>query len=108
MKISLMAGAVLLAALTSASARQTDDELQAKTIRRARESLVVVKTEKVNQFVKHNRTYSGVAVALVRADNPAQLLNPFAPEEYGTSEDSVVRDPITREASGVKIFSIKF
>src|ERR1051325_6377381 len=108
MKSLLMAYAALLVGTSISAARQTDDELETETVRRASESLVVVKSDTINRVVTRQVTYSGIAVALVQGENPAQLLNPFAPDEYGTAEDSVVRDPITGNATGLKIFSIGF
>ena len=108
MKTSLIASAALLAGATLCAARQTDDELQTETARRAQDSLIVVRNDEVSRVSSGHVTYSGIAVAVVRAENPAQLLNPFAPDEYGRAEDNVVREPITGKATGLKIFSIAF
>jgi hypothetical protein len=53
-------------------------------------------------------SYSGIAVAVVKADNPLQLLNPLAPERYGSAEDNSLRDLKTGQVSGWKLFSIRF
>ena len=40
--------------------------------------------------------------------NPLQMLNPKAPAQYGTAEDSVVLDPDTGKWKGIKLFSFNF
>src|ERR1700737_3296360 len=40
--------------------------------------------------------------------NPFQMLNPKAPAQYGTAEDSVVLDPDTGKWKGIKLFSFNF
>jgi len=108
MKTFLTALGLVFAGLTLANAQPADNELKAETVRRAEEDLVAPKTEKNNQVSGRKVIYSGVAVAAAKAENKLQLLSPWAPDEYGSAEDSVVRDPITRAVSGIKIFSIKF
>jgi hypothetical protein len=61
-----------------------------------------------NEIVKGKVTYSGIAVQLVKTDNPLQLFNPAAPAKYGSPEDNVMRDPTKGTVSGWKIFSIRF
>jgi hypothetical protein len=63
---------------------------------------------KPNEVVKRGVTYSGIAVQLLKTDNPLQLINPLAPPRYGSPEDNVLRDSITGGVSGWKIFSIRF
>ncbi len=53
-------------------------------------------------------TYSGLAVQMFRAPRLLQLLNPWAPEVYGPSEQNLAIDPVTRRAAGLKFFSINF
>lgn len=53
-------------------------------------------------------TYSGVVVQAARTSNPLQLINPFAPASYGHAEANLVRDPITGQPDGIKLFSIGF
>ena len=40
-------------------------------------------------------------------DNPLQLVNPFAPPEYGSGYDNVVRDPIDGQGTGISALSIE-
>jgi hypothetical protein len=50
----------------------------------------------------------GILVQLVKTDNPLQLINPAAPERYGSAEDNVVRDPASGKVSGVKFLELRF
>lgn len=68
----------------------------------------VPKAETVDRVRTDGVTMSGIAVAAVRAENKLQLLNPMAPEEYGSSENNVVRDPINGKVTGLKILAIEF
>ncbi|HSH92932.1 MAG TPA: hypothetical protein VK968_02165 [Roseimicrobium sp.] len=52
-------------------------------------------------------TYDGALVKASRG-NPLQLINPFAPAEYGTAEDNVVRDLSGKKVEGVAVFRIRF
>jgi hypothetical protein len=108
MKTLLMAVSLVWAGANAALAATTNDQLKAETIRRAQDILAVGKPEKQNEIKAGDITYSGIAVAAVQTGNQLQLLNPVALDEYGTVEDSVVRDPNTGAASGLKIFSIRF
>jgi len=54
------------------------------------------------------KTYSGIAVAAFKTDNPLQLISPFAPAKYGSSKDNVLRDLKTGRTSGWKLFQIQF
>lgn len=59
---------------------------------------------------------TGPAARAMRAGNPAQLINPFAPREYGDASGSVVyesSDPIVRvhgreRAQGVILIALNF
>ncbi len=108
MKTFLIAIGVLLTGATVLQASETGNELEATTGLQAAENMKVAETDKNNQIVSGDVTYSGIAVAAVKAEDKLQLLNPLAPDEYGSAEDNVVRDPVTRAVSGLKIFSIEF
>jgi hypothetical protein len=68
------------------------------------------RVEKPNEIKIGRKTFSGVAVQLIKTDNPLQLINPFAPKEYGSGEDTLVadRDPVTGNHTGLKFFSVSF
>ena len=46
--------------------------------------------------------------AFQQGGNPLQMLNPFAPAKYGTTEEHVVLDPETGKWKGIKFFEIVF
>ncbi len=50
----------------------------------------------------------GILVQLAKTDNPLQLINPAAPERYGSAEDNVVRDPASGKVSGLKFLELRF
>ena len=52
--------------------------------------------------------YSGIVVQLMRAPQPLQLINPWAPQAYGTGENNLVLDPIDNHPTGLKLFAISF
>lgn len=63
---------------------------------------------KPNEVVSRGLTYSGIAVSIWKADNPLQLLNPFAPARYGSWEDNALRDLKTGRVEGWKLFALRF
>jgi hypothetical protein len=69
---------------------------------------VLTKPVTTNTVVGRRATYSGVAVQLVKTDHPLLLLDPFAPESYGSGEGNLLRDPFKRNSDGIKILSISF
>jgi hypothetical protein len=97
--------AMALGAAEEQSVRSTPQRVESPRVEPARAE---PKAETYHQARTDGVTVSGIAVAAVQADNKLQLLNPVAPPEYGTSEDSVVRDPITGKVSGLKILAIEF
>ena len=52
--------------------------------------------------------YSGIAIQLVRVPQPLHLINPWAPEAYGPSDQNLAIDPVTKRAAGLKFFAISF
>jgi hypothetical protein len=87
---------------------QTDDAIDARFARRVRETNVEITLERPNEATFKGLTLSGIAVQLVRTDNPLQLVNPFAPPEYGAAEANVSWSPITGKAHGLKVFALTF
>jgi hypothetical protein len=52
---------------------------------------------------------SGVIPRAVRGGNPLQMLNPFAPAKYGTSEENISVDPdVPGKVNGINFVSIPF
>ena len=52
--------------------------------------------------------YSGIGIQLFRAPRPFHLINPWAPKEYGPSDQNLAIDPVTKKAAGLKFFAISF
>jgi hypothetical protein len=52
--------------------------------------------------------YGGIALQLRHAENPLQLINPFAPAEYGEPEADLPHDPATGRRTGLVLFSVRF
>ena len=92
-----------------ASAQQPgEDWLEAKRARSQLEMQPSIQEEKPNEITTLHLTYSGIVVEVIKMKNPLELINPGAPDDYGWAENNVVRDPIDRHVSGLKIFSIEF
>jgi hypothetical protein len=52
---------------------------------------------------------TGVIPRIIRGGDPLQMLNPFAPAKYGTSEEDTVLDPdVPGRADGIKLLSVSF
>ena len=61
------------------------------------------------EYFSDQDRYGGLLYKAYRADNPLQLINPFAPQEYGQSEaGELPRDPVTGVPGGFSVFSIRF
>ncbi len=63
---------------------------------------------KPNEIKTESGTYSGVLPQLVKTDNPLQLVNPVAPEEYGKAKDNTAYDSRDGKAQGIKLFSFSW
>lgn len=68
----------------------------------------VVKLETPKQMIGKKFKYDGALIKLTKADNPLQMINPFAPARYGSSFDNLVRDPIDGKGTGISLVSVKF
>ena len=83
--------------------------MDAHAARLAREKALITQPDKnKNTIVGRQAAYSGIVVQAIKADNPLQLLNPAAPEEYGNGEASVMREPKTGRVNGLRILAIEF
>jgi hypothetical protein len=108
MKTMLLLSVVLLA--TTAAAKPVDEKrgLATEATRRTNVRLTLAEPDKSNQIVGERFTLSGIAVQAIKAENPLQLLNPIAPQKYGSGRDNVTREPRTGRVNGLRIFSIEF
>jgi hypothetical protein len=69
---------------------------------------VLMLEEKPNEIRLGKITLSGSLVEAAKVDNPLQLINPWAPTEYGESQDNATFSLITNQVTGWKLFSIEF
>ena|SRR5438093_936858 len=108
MRASLLFLALLAAGAVNAQSPKPSDALETRITGEARAILNNPEPPALNRLMGQRFIYTGILVELTRADNPLQMLNPLAPERYGTPEDNVARDPITGRVTGLKLFSLSF
>ena len=53
-------------------------------------------------------TYSGIIPEAIKSENPLELINPFAPAEYGSGEQNLSPDITPLHEPGLKFFSLDF
>ena len=69
---------------------------------------LVLTPEKPNEIRLGKVKLSGSLVEAAKVDNPLQLINPWAPPEYGESQDNAAFNVINNQVTGWKLFSIEF
>jgi len=69
---------------------------------------VLTLVEKPNELRLGKVTLSGSLVEAAKVDNRLQLINPWAPREYGESQDNATFNVINKQVTGWKIFAIEF
>lgn len=84
------------------------DNFRSQLATEGKDNKSTTRIEKPNQIITQKRTYSGIAVQAVKARNPLQLINPFAPAEYGSGGQNLVpgRDEITGRPTGLSILTV--
>ncbi len=105
MKSHVLVGALLLAALPAfagepSAVTTTPERLRAAL--RQRQGLNFVRSK-----ANANVSYSGVLVQAVRS-NPLQLINPFAPAQYGDAEANTSRDIVSGQVTGINLLTVGF
>ena len=90
------------------TASQQDHKVPTRTKSRRRETPLHVEKPAANETSHGRLRVDGILVQLVNTDNPFQLINPAAPERYGSAEDNVVRDPTSGRISGLKFLELRF
>jgi hypothetical protein len=108
MKCSLLFGSVIILAAAAGPAHAQDPFESQLSARLDRAVSLSSSEVKQNEIVKEHIAYSGIAVELLKSDNPLELINPFAPDKYATFEDNTLPDPSTGRPRGWKLFSIQF
>ena len=69
----------------------------------------VTQINRRREYFSDEDKYGGILYGAYTADNPLQLINPFAPREYGQSAAvELPRDPVTGGPSGFSVFSLRF
>jgi hypothetical protein len=61
-----------------------------------------------NEIVHGRMEVDGVFVQLAKTDHPLQLINPAAPERYGSAEENILRNPASGKVSGLKFLEVRF
>jgi len=89
------------------AALQQDQKLATQIELRAQETLYVERPTPNEKSLGHFKL-DGILVQLLQTDHPLQLINPTAPQRYGSVEDSVVRDLTSSKASGLKFLELRF
>jgi hypothetical protein len=69
---------------------------------------VLTVEQKPNELRLGKITLSGSLVEAAKVNNPLQLINPWAPREYGESQDNATFSLITNHVTGWKLFAIEF
>ena len=64
--------------------------------------------EKPNELQLGKVKLSGSLVEAAKVDNRLQLINPWAPREYGESQDNATFNVIDKQVTGWKLFAIEF
>jgi hypothetical protein len=94
---------------TAAPSGYAQDSMQSQLNARLNKAVSISSSEvKPNEVVKKKVAYSGIAVSAVKADNPVQIFNPFAPAKYGSALDNAMSDLGTGRVRAWKVFSIQF
>ena len=89
------------------AALQQDQKLATQIELRAQETLYVERPAPNEKSLGHFKL-DGILVQLLQTDYPLQLINPAAPERYGSAEDSVVRGLTSSKVSGLKFLELRF
>jgi hypothetical protein len=92
----------------NAHSASTERLIESTGGQRGKQTSALSPAVKSTEIVKGNVAYGGVAVQVVKAKNPLQLVNPAAPAKYGSAENNVMRESWTGRVCGLKIFSLRF
>lgn len=93
---------------TNAPPAATDQAFESEVARRARHNPPIVREAKPNEIIGPRVSYEGIFVEAAKRRNLLQLINPWAPAEYGSAMDNAMRDPVAGRVMGLKFFSVKF
>ena len=82
-------------------------DLSAET-RRQIEQSVVYQTDVLHTIFGLDVKLDGALPRTIRAENRWQMINPFAPMDYGDGFDNVSIDPHSGKPNGISLFGIRF
>jgi len=67
-----------------------------------------LETSTPNEIPFGRGTADGIFIQLFTTDNPLELINPAAPERYGSPNDNTVQDITSQKPSGLKLLEFRF
>ncbi len=106
--ICLLATAALPLTLL-AQPKPTDDSPETTKLELwSQKTFIETPSVSYDKLVHGKVTYTGIGVQLIQAEQPLQLLNPFAPPSYGAGEQNLSADPMTKQNFGLRFFAINF
>jgi hypothetical protein len=115
MKVLLALVGLALGGAVAATAQETNlqplqvqGSLRYELPTKTRPLTLVLTPERPNEIVGPRFSYSGILVQLFKTRNPLELINPFAPAQYGLASDNTAWNVIDGTPAGLKIFSIGF
>jgi hypothetical protein len=108
MKKCLLLLTVLAACSASAQSGLKDQSVKTTSTQRATSGFVSRLPHQPNEIATRRFVFGGIAVNAAKTDHPLQLINPFAPAEYGSGEANVSADLLRPQLQALKIFTIKF
>jgi hypothetical protein len=110
-KLALPANDALATALTPTNGAPSQNGEQwslSGTVKQTELTPMLTLVERPNELQLGKVTLSGSLVEAAKVDNRLQLINPWAPREYGESQDNATFDVINRQVTGWKLFAIEF
>jgi hypothetical protein len=108
MKLNLILLAVFVAVGAHAQTNKTDHVARGVIPKGGSIELATTTPEHKLEIKGPRVSYSGIAVQAAKADNPLQLINPFAPAEYGSGAANVSPGTPNGRGAGLKLLSVKF
>ena len=108
MKALLIPLLALFAGNLLAQSPQPDPWLRTGPQPQTREQRIVLRLQDTYIYQGSRFTMDGIGVAVMKADNPLRLFDPFDEETLSTARDNVVWDQNTGRAIGFNFFSIHF
>ena len=108
MKRMFVLSAVLAPVLAQAQLKPLDTLTDAELATYTHSYIFGTPEMSYDKIVGERVVYSGIGIQLIRAPNRLQLINPWAPKEYGPSDQNLTYDPVTKKPAGLKFFAISF